>query len=96
MLACNELPELFRFRDPPLDAWPEDMRDITLDALVELVESRQPSDATAALDKRFAAYRLTAQAVICFDLQDKWKEIRDRKNAEKTPPQQPGSVVTGV
>ena len=96
MLACNELPELFSFRDPPLDAWPEDMRDITLDALVELVESRKPSDATAALYTRFAAYQLPAQAIIFYDLQDKWKEIRDRKNAQKTPPQQPGGVVTGV
>ena len=94
MLACNEFPELFSFTNPPLEAWPEDMRDITLDALVELVESRAMSDATFALQKRFLAYQFNVQMVIVFDLQDKWKEVCDRQNAQKTPPQQPGSVVT--
>jgi hypothetical protein len=70
------------------------MRDITLDALVELVESRAMSDTTAALNDRFRAYRLFVHSVILGDLQDKWKEVCDRQNAQKTPPQQPGSVVT--
>ena len=84
MLACNELPELFSFRNPPLDAWPEDMRDITLDALVELVESRKPSDATVALEERFRAHQILVVQVILIGLRDKWEEIRGRKNTQKT------------